>query len=194
MEKHQQVYLLRHGETEWSRTGQHTSVTDLSLTPNGEAEARDLQKGLASQSFAAVFSSPLKRALETCSLAGLESKMSIDPDLHEWRYGEYEGLTTAEIHKMAPGWNVFDGPNPGGESASQVGARVDRLLEKVRSIDGNVALFGHGHILRAVAARWLGFEPQAARAFMLKTGTISILSYEHDWPTLMNWNMPSTPS
>lgn len=191
MNEKQQVFVLRHGETEWSKSGQHTSVTDLPLTEKGRGEATLIRPQLLAHHFAKVLCSPLRRARETCELAGLAAQMEIDEDLHEWRYGEYEGLTTPQIHQRAPGWNVFDGPNPGGESPEQVGQRVDRLLQKVREVDGDVALFGHGHILRAVTSRWLRFDAGAARAFTLKTGTISILGYEHDWPALIVWNVPS---
>lgn len=188
VEAKQVVYVLRHGETEWSKSGQHTSVTDLPLTDAGRAQAERLKGLLVGRSFSLVLSSPLRRARETCRLAGFENQMQIEPDLHEWRYGRYEGRTTAQIHEIAPGWDVFRGPNPDGESPNDISARVDRLIVKVRAAAGDVALFAHGHVLRAVAARWLDLPIDAARHFKLETGTISRLGYEHSWPTVLSWN------
>lgn len=182
------VYLLRHGATEWSANGRHTSVTDLPLTEAGLAEAKRLPGMLAGLKFALVLSSPLARAVETCKLAGLERQMAIDADLHEWRYGAYEGLTTTQIHQSDPNWDVFIGPNPKGESAEDVTVRVDRVIAKARATDDDVALFAHGHILRALTARWLALPAEQARHFVLHTGTISVLGYEHSWPALVHWN------
>src|SRR5580765_1142440 len=153
------VVLVRHGETEWSRSGQHTGLTDIPLTERGREEARLLEPLLADADFALVLTSPLRRARETCKLAGLGDRMEIEPDLVEWNYGEYEGLTSAQIHGIAPGWMLFTDGCPGGESPEQVGVRVDRLIGRVQSIEGRLALFAHGHVFRVFAARWIGLPP-----------------------------------
>jgi len=184
----QQVYLVRHGETEWSVSGQHTGATDISLTENGRAVARQLEPALSKESFARVWTSPLKRARETCELAGLGGRAEIDPDLVEWDYGEYEGLTPKQIHAKAPGWMLFTHGSPGGENPDQIGARVDRVIARVRAVEGNVALFAHGHIFRVFAARWLGWPPQAGRHFLLDTATLNILGYYRDVPAVKRWN------
>ncbi|HEY2919775.1 MAG TPA: histidine phosphatase family protein, partial [Candidatus Binatia bacterium] len=152
----QLVCLIRHGETEWSLNGQHTGVTDIPLTENGRKVAKLLAPVLARESFALVLTSPLERARTTCELAGLGDRAEIDRDLIEWDYGEYEGLTPKQIHARAPGWMLFKDGCPGGEIPEQVGARVDRVITKVRALEGHVALFAHGHIFRVFAARWLG--------------------------------------
>jgi broad specificity phosphatase PhoE len=151
-----QVYLIRHGETEYSLSGQHTGVTDIPLTENGRKGAGRLVPVLAVETFAMVLTSPLRRARETCELAGLGDRAEIDPDLLEWNYGDYEGLTPAQIHVQTPGWMIFRDGCPGGENAEQVGARVDRLIARVRAVEGNAALFGHGYLFRVFAARWIG--------------------------------------
>ncbi len=151
----QKVYLLRHGETEWSLNGQHTGVTDIPLTENGRMAARLLQPILAKETFALVLTSPLQRARETCELAGLGKRATVETDLIEWNYGEYEGLTTEQIRMTRPAWSVFRNGCPGGESPDQIGARADRVLTKIRASMGDVALFAHGHILRVLAARWI---------------------------------------
>lgn len=186
----QSIWLIRHGETEWSRTGQHTGTTDLPLTDAGRKKATLLRPALAKQSFALVLSSPLQRARETCRIAGLEAVAKIDPDLTEWNYGEYEGLTSKQVHETRPGWMVFTDGCPGGETPDQVGIRVDRVIAKARSAPGDVALFAHGHLLRVLAARWVELPPSAGRHFLLDTGTISILSYYQTSPAIKVWNAP----
>jgi probable phosphoglycerate mutase len=189
----QQIYLIRHGETEWSLSGQHTGITDIPLTDNGRKVARHLKPVLAKETFARVLTSPLQRARETCELAGLAEDAEIDRDLVEWNYGEYEGLTPKQIHAKAPGWMIFSDGCPGGESPEQVGARADRVIAKVRALKGDVALFAHGHIFRVFAARWLGLPAAAGRHFLLDTATLSILSYYRDIPAVKRWNAMLMP-
>jgi probable phosphoglycerate mutase len=184
----QQVYLIRHGETEWSLTGQHTGITDIPLTENGRRLATRLKPILAEQKFVMVLTSPLKRARDTCELSGLGAAAHIDNDLTEWNYGEYEGLTSREIRNKAAGWLLFEDGCPGGETPEQVGARADRIITRARRQQGNVALFAHGHLLRVVAARWLGFAAGAGRHFLLDTGTLNILSYYQGIPAIKEWN------
>lgn len=184
----QDVYLIRHGETEWSLSGQHTGITDLPLTAKGREVAKLLVPVLAKENFAIVLTSPLQRARDTCELAGLGELAEIDRDLMEWNYGEYEGLTPRQIHAKAPGWMIFSDGCPGGESPEQIGARVDRLIARVRALEGHVALFAHGHVFRVFAARWLGLPATAGRHFLLSTATLSILSYYRDIPAVKRWN------
>ena len=184
----QQVYLMRHGETEWSLSGQHTGTTDIPLTENGRKIAKLLQPVLARETFALVLTSPLQRARRTCELAGLGERAEVDPDLMEWNYGEYEGLTPNQIHARAPRWLLFTDGCPGGESPEQVGARVDRVIARVRAVDGDVALFAHGHIFRVFAARWLGLPPAAGCHFLLDTATLNVLSYYRGIPAVKRWN------
>ena len=184
------VLLIRHGETAWSLAGQHTGSTDMALTPKGEQAARSLAPYLAGLHLELVLSSPLQRARRTCELAGLGEQMQIDPDLREWEYGAYEGLTSAEIQLEAPGWLVFKDGCPGGESPQQLGARVDRLIARAQQQRGPVALFAHGHVLRVLAARWIGLTPGHGRHFLLDTATISLLSYYGDLPAIKYWNAP----
>ena len=184
----QQVYLIRHGETEWSLSTQHTGITDIPLTENGRKVAKLLEPVLAKETFALVLTSPLERARKTCELAGLGERAQIDRDLMEWNYGEYEGLTPKQIHTQAPGWMLFRDGCPGGESAEQVGARVDRVIAKVRAAQGHVALFAHGHIFRVFAARWLGLPAAAGCHFLLDTATLNILSYYRGIPAVKRWN------
>src|SRR3989337_3393434 len=165
----QQVYLIRHGETEWSLTGQHTGITDIPLTENGRMLAKRLQPILAKQSFVMVLTSPLKRARDTCELSGLGAAAQIDDDLAEGNYGEYEGLTSRRIPDQAPGWLLFKDGCPGGETPEQVGDRADRIIARARGEPGNIALFAHGHLLRVVAAPWLGLAASAGRYFLLDT-------------------------
>jgi probable phosphoglycerate mutase len=186
----QKVYLLRHGETAWSLSGEHTGVTDIPLTENGRAAARLLRPVLAAESFALVLTSPLERARETCELAGLGNVAVVEPDLIEWNYGEYEGVTTAEIRRTRPGWTVFRDGCPGGESPAQIGARADRVLAKVRAAGGNVALFGHGHFSRVLASRWVGLPAGHGEHFLLDTATLSVLSYYRQSPAFKIWNAP----
>jgi len=189
----QQVYLIRHGETEWSLSGQHTGITDIPLTENGRNVARLLKPVLAKESFARVMTSPLQRARETCELAGLGDRAEIEPDLMEWNYGDYEGLAPKQIHAKAPGWMIFRDGCPGGESPEQVGARADRVIARVRALKGDVALFAHGHIFRVFAARWLGFPAAAGGHFLLDTATLNVLSYYRDIPAVKRWNAMLTP-
>lgn len=189
-ENHQRVFLLRHGQTEWSESGQHTGRTDIPLTAEGEANAALLAPVLADEDFKLVLSSPLQRAVRTCELAGLGDRREEDADLTEWDYGQYEGLTTTEIRQRDPGWTVFTHETPGGEAAAQIGVRIDRVLTRVREVKGDVALFGHGHALRVLAARWLELPPQDGRHFMLGTATVCVLSYEHNAPAVLRWNAP----
>lgn len=189
----QQVYLARHGETEWSLSGQHTGITDIPLTENGRNLAKRLAPVLATERFALVLTSPLERARKTCELAGLGAHAEIDRDLMEWNYGEYEGLTPKQIDAQAPGWMIFTDGCPGGESPAQVSARADRLVARVRSVEGDVALFAHGHIFRVFAARWLGLPPMAGCHFLLDTATLSILSYYRNLPAIRRWNAMLVP-
>jgi probable phosphoglycerate mutase len=184
----QQVYLIRHGETEWSLSGQHTGATDIPLTENGREVARLLKPVLAKETFARVWTSPLRRARDTCDLAGFGDRAEVDRDLMEWNYGEYEGLTPKQIHAKAPGWMIFSDGCPGGEDPEEIGARADRVIAKVRAVEGNVALFAHGHIFRVFAARWLGLPATAGRHFLLDTATLNILGYYRDIPAVKRWN------
>jgi broad specificity phosphatase PhoE len=188
--KEQKIYLLRHGETDWSLNGKHTGITDIPLTENGRKAARLLQPILAEETFALVLTSPLQRARETGELAGLGKHANVEPDLMEWNYGEYEGLTTEQIRLTRPGWSVFRDGCPGGESPEQVGARADRVLVKVRAAKGNVALFAHGHILRALAARWINLSASYGEHFLLDTATINVLDYYRESPAFKIWNAP----
>jgi broad specificity phosphatase PhoE len=184
------VYLARHGETAWTISGQHTGVTDLPLTAQGEVEARQLGERLDGLTFASVLTSPLQRAVRTCELAGFGSAARVEPDLLEWNYGSYEGLTSVEIHHERPDWQLFRDGCPGGESPDQVGARADRVAHRVRAMGGDVLLFSSGHFLRVFAARWLGLEPGAGRYFLLGTASLSAVGYEHhrSEPAIRLWN------
>jgi broad specificity phosphatase PhoE len=191
------LILLRHGETEWSKAGKHTGRTDIPLSPEGKAAAAALAPALARRHFVAVFSSPAQRARDTAELAGL-TNITIDPDLQEWDYGGYEGLTTPQIRQQRPGWYLWrdgvvpkDAEHP-GESVNQVGARADAVLAMVRPLlaQGDVALVSHAHMLRVLTARWLGLDPDCGRLFRLGTGTLSVLGTEHDMPVILTWNVP----
>jgi broad specificity phosphatase PhoE len=186
----QKVYLLRHGETDWSLNGRHTGVTDIPLTENGRKLARQLQPILVREKFVMVLTSPLQRARETCELAGLGRLATIDRDLMEWNYGEYEGLTTDEIRQTKPDWSVFRDGCPGGESPLDVGARADRVLAKIHATEGNVALFAHGHILRVLAARWINLPAGYGEHFLLDTATLNMLGYYRESPAFKIWNAP----
>jgi broad specificity phosphatase PhoE len=186
----QTVYVVRHGETEWSRSGQHTGVTDIPLTENGRAAARRLRPVLAEPVFALVLTSPLRRARETCELAGLGPRAALEPDLKEWNYGEYEGLTSKQIDDKQPGWMLFRDGCPGGETPAQIGARVDRVVARVRGAPGDVALFAHGHVFRVLVARWIGLPPGAGQHFLLDTATLNVLGYYRDSPAVKIWNAP----
>lgn len=184
------VCLARHGQTAWSLSGQHTGLTDLPLTEQGQREAVSLGPRLHELSFARVFTSPLQRASTTCKLAGFGDVAYVDPDLVEWNYGEYEGLRSVEIQAKRPGWEIFRDGCPGGESPAEVGARADRVLARVRAIEGNVLVFSSGHFLRVFVARWLGLEPAGGRYFLLNTASVSTLTYERDLdhPVVQLWN------
>lgn len=184
------VYLARHGETAWSLSGQHTGLTDLPLTQRGERNARSLGERLKGMTFAAVFSSPLQRATRTCELAGFGAQAEVDRGLLEWNYGQYEGRRTVDIHKERPDWQLFRDGCPEGESPEQVGLRADRVIQRVRAIDGDVLLFSSGHFLRVFAARWLGLEAAAGRLFLLSTASLSALGYEHNrsQPVIRLWD------
>lgn len=186
----QRVMLIRHGETDWSLTGRHTSVTDLPLTVEGERRSTALVPFLRSWNFGLVLCSPRLRARRTCELLGFGPQAQITQDLCEWNYGKYEGLTTAEIRKSVPSWTVFSQPCPGGESAEDVSARVDRVILKVREFGGDTLLVAHAHCLRVLTARWLGLSPESARFFNLETGRWSLLGYEHECPVMKVWSAP----
>ncbi len=184
----QQIYVIRHGETEWSLSGQHTGVTDIPLTENGRHLAKLLHPVLAKESFALVLTSPLQRAKETCKLSGLGDQAEVDSHLIEWNYGDYEGLTSDQIHRKIPGWLIFTDGAPGGETPEQVGERADHVIKRARAAKGNVALFAHGHILRVLVARWIDLPATAGRNFLLDTGTLNILSDYRGFPVVKTWN------
>lgn len=181
------VWLVRHGETPWSRDGLHTSTTEVELTEEGVATARTLEGKLRDRSFALVLTSPRERARRTAALAGFTDAI-VDDDLAEWDYGSYEGIATPEIRETVPGWTVWSHPSPGGESANEVAARVDRVIARTHAAGGDVLLFGHGHALRALTARWLGQPVADGRLYKLGTGTVSVLGYERDTPVIERWN------
>jgi broad specificity phosphatase PhoE len=183
-----ELWLIRHGETEWSRSGQHTGRTDIPLTAAGERQAALLGRRLAGRKFARVLTSPLLRARATGQLAGHGDVAQDEPDLMEWDYGAYEGRTTAQIREEVPGWTIWNGGVRGGESADQVGARCDRVIARCAEVDGDVALFAHGHVLRILAARWLGFPAAAGRYLALDTASLSVLGHEHEARVIRNWN------
>jgi probable phosphoglycerate mutase len=184
----QQVWLIRHGATEWSRSGQHTGRTDIPLEESGEQAARVLRDRLSAHPFALVLSSPLQRARRTAELAGLGDHLELDADLVEWDYGDYEGRTTPDIRAERPGWSLWTDGAPGGEVAADVAVRVDRVIARMRRIEGDVAAFAHGHLLRVLAARWCGWEPASGSHLTLGTASISVLGYERETPVIMRWN------
>ena len=188
--KLQSICLVRHGETAWSRSGQHTGLTDLPLTDRGEQNARLLRERLAGIQFAAVFKSPLQRASRTCELAGFGPVAREDHNLMEWNYGNYEGLRSPEIHAQNPDVQLFRDGCPGGESPAQVAARADAMIKSIRAIDGDVLLFSSGHFLRMLAVRWLGLEPVVGKFFALDPASVSLLTYEHvvSQPIIQSWN------
>jgi len=190
----QELYLIRHGETEWSLNGRHTGVSDIALTENGRQVARRWQPFAATRTFDLVLTSPLQRARETCELAGLGARAEIDVDLTEWNYGAYEGLTPQQIRAQQPAWLIFRDGCPGGESPAQIGARVDRVIAKVRARAGHVVLFAHGHVLRVLAARWLGLPAPGGSHFLLDTATLCVLSSYHGVPAVRRWNAPLVAS
>lgn len=185
-----QVYLIRHGETAWSLSGQHTGVTDIPLTENGRKMAERFLPLATKLNYSLVMTSPLERAKTTCTLAGFGTHAQVDHDLMEWNYGAYEGKTTKQIHETTPDWELFKDGCPGGESPIQVSARVDRLLAKLHATEGNAVLFAHGHILRALAVRWIELPVSNGCHFMLDTATMSILSDYRGVPTIKQWNAP----
>jgi len=186
----QQVLLIRHGETEWSLSGQHTGLSDIPLTENGRRVASQWKPILSERSFALVLTSPLQRARITCELAGLGSQAQTDRDLIEWNYGRYEGLTSRQIRAERPEWMVFRDGCPGGESPEQVGARVDRVIGRIRVAKGDVAVFAHGHVLRVFGARWVGLDATAGSHFLLDTATACVLSAYRGVPAIKRWNAP----
>ena len=185
-----QLYLIRHGETEWSATGKHTSRTDVPLTGNGRERALQLRDFLQNTTFAAVFRSPMLRAKETCEIAGYGSVAVVEEALKEWDYGIYEGRTTKEIQAEIPGWSVWKDPIPGGETVEQVGSRADAVIARALAAGpvGNVALFAHAHILRILAARWIGFEARGGALLSLGTGSVSVLGWERETRVVTHWN------
>lgn len=186
-----ELWIVRHGETEWSAAGKHTGTTDVPLTERGERVARSLAPRLAATEFTQVLTSPRRRAGHTAELAGF-GHAEVDDDLVEWAYGDYEGITTPEIQETVPNWSVWTHPTPGGETAAQVGARLDRVVQRVRSVDGRTLVFAHGHSLRVLAARWLGLEVAEGRIFDLDTATISVLGDDRGTPVVQRWNVAGT--
>lgn len=184
----QNLYMFRHGETEWSLSGRHTGLTDLCLTENGKKQATELSDLFGKREFSHVFCSPLQRAKQTCEILGYTTQATIDEDLTEWHYGDYEGLKTAEIRKLIPDWSVFSHGCPNGESVEDIRIRADRMIAKIRQVDGDVAIVSSGHFLRALAARWLKMPVEAGQHFVLDTATLSILGYEREFPALFLWN------
>ena len=183
-----EIVVIRHGETDWSLAGRHTSRTDLPLTEAGRRRASALAPRLAKRSFSLVLTSPLRRARETCELAGFGAVAEAFEDLREWDYGEYEGLTTPEIRERDPDWNLWRDGCPGGETPERVARRADHALERLRSAGGDALAFAHGHILRVLAARWVGLEPAAGAHFALQAGAVSVLGWERETRVLQRWN------
>jgi broad specificity phosphatase PhoE len=184
------VYLIRHGETEWARDGRHTGRTDIPLTETGRTQAGFLLPIFDEVSFSRILSSPLQRALETARLAGQGNRVELVPDLMEWDYGNYEGISTEQIREKIPDWSIWTHPCPNGETINDVAARADRVISQIRDQENNVALFSHGHLLRVLAVRWLGFEPADGKHFQLGTSTLSILTYDRAMPVMKTWNGP----
>jgi probable phosphoglycerate mutase len=183
-----EIVLVRHGETEWSSSGQHTSFSDIPLTARGKDQARTLANRLAHYQFSLVLMSPRIRAIQTCELASSSEGAEVTDDLAEWNYGDYEGRTTASIREERPGWTIFNGGAPGGETADEVGARADRLLARASAVDGTVAVFSHAHFLRVLAVRWIGLPVVDGALLALDTATISVLSYEREQRVIRVWN------
>ena len=182
------IWLVRHGETEWSKSGQHTGRTDIALTANGERQAKALGSLLVGREFSLVLVSPMSRARATCRLAGLGDKMEVTEDLHEWNYGIYEGVTTKAVREKHPDWSIWESPIPEGETIEQVGARACRVIGRVETVDGDVAMFAHGHILRILGACWMGLAPIHGRNLGLNTATLSVLGYERETRVIQIWN------
>jgi broad specificity phosphatase PhoE len=185
-----EIVLARHGETEWSRDLRHTGRTNIPLTDKGRRQAELLRDSLAGRSFERVLSSPLDRAVETCRLAGVGERAELTDDLLEWDYGEYEGITTAEIREGRPDWYLWRDGCPGGETAADVGGRVDRVIGELEGLDGDAAVFAHGHVLRVLAARWLRLGPESGALLKLDTGTLSALGWERETRVVTRWNAP----
>jgi probable phosphoglycerate mutase len=183
-----EIVLVRHAETEWSRDGRHTGLTDVALTERGRALARTMASTLAARRFELVLVSPARRARETCELCGLGARPSVREDLHEWDYGEYEGLTSAQIDALRPGWSLWRDGCPGGEDAEQVGARADRVIAELAGHEGDVAVFSHGHMLRVLGARWIGLAATRGAHLRLQTAALSVLGHEHGTPALARWS------
>jgi probable phosphoglycerate mutase len=190
----QELWLIRHGETEWSAAKRHTGRTDIPLTPTGERQAAALSRSLAGRKFASVLCSPLRRACETCRLAGYGDVASMTDDLLEWDYGVYEGKTTQQIRLEQPGWSIWTSAVVNGESTEQVGRRAQRVIQRTLAANGDVVLFAHAHILRILTACWLGLAPDAGRLFVLCTASISVLGFEHDTPVITRWNLSNEES
>jgi len=186
-----EIWLIRHGETAWSLSGQHTGRTDIPLTAAGERHAAEIGRYLGGRSFALVLTSPLQRARETCRLAGYGGVAQFDPDLCEWDYGAYEGRTSAQIQEKAPGWTIWTSPVPQGETIGQVAVRASRVIERACQASGDVALFAHGHLLRVLTACWLGQPPGAGKFYALGTASISVLGYERETRVISQWNLPA---
>ena len=185
------LYLIRHGETAWSLSGQHTGRTDIALTEPGEQDARELGEWLRAVSFSRVFTSPRQRARQTCTIAGILPQAIIESDLAEWEYGDYEGLLSSDIRATRPGWTIFEDGCPGGESPAQVSDRADRVIARLRLLEGTVAIFTHGHFGRVLGARWIGLSVAYARRLLFDTASISLLEYEYDrrgQPVIAKWN------
>jgi len=190
MERAREIWLLRHGATEWSRNGRHTGSSDIPLLPEGEGEARALAPLLAGQHFAEVWVSPLQRARRTCELAGLGAQAQPNENLREWDYGSYEGITTAEIRQTVPGWSVWSHGCPGGEDAAAVTQRCEALIAQLLALEGNIALFAHGHLLRSLAGTWIGQGAVGGKHLALGTGSSSVLSFERENRVILRWNVP----
>ncbi len=186
-----EIVLVRHGETEWTRTRQHTGKSDIPLSEDGRRQGVILAQALRGRTFALVLTSPLRRARETCELAGFGDAAQARDELAEWDYGEYDGRTTAEIRAERPNWSLWRDGAPGGEQPEDVGRRADRVIAELRGVDGDVLIFGHGHQLRVLGARWLGLDPADGRLFALSTASLSILGYEHETSVFWRWNEPA---
>jgi broad specificity phosphatase PhoE len=182
------AWLVRHGATEWTQDGRHTGLSDIPLVDDGRRQAERVRPVLARRRFALVLSSPLQRAVETARLAGFGDELQLDPDLAEWDYGEYDGMTTAQIRERDPGWVLWDTGGPGGETPAQVAARADRVVARLREVAGDALVFSHGHFLRVLATRWLGLAPSNGRYLYLGTAGLGVLAYERDNPVLGAWN------
>jgi probable phosphoglycerate mutase len=182
------LFVIRHGATEWSRSGQHTGHTDIPLLPEGEEQARATGALLADHEFALVLTSPLQRARRTCELVGLGAQAEVEPNLIEWDYGQYEGITSAQIHETVPGWTVWTGTVPGGDTIDQVAARADAVIERALAADGDTIVFAHGHILRLLTARWCQLDPAEGCRFVLDPATLCVLGWEHESRAILQWN------